>query len=92
MSQDLYKICQVVEQEIKPNLASMTSERQRIDMRSNLSALEKMIKDYRRKLLQESKTLKLERKNKRLINKGTVKNEEKENDANTATDEGAYEA
>lgn len=83
MSQDLYKICQVVDLEIRPLLATMSSERQRIEMRSNLSALEKMVKDYRKRLLQESKALKIERKNKRSISKGIVKKDE--NDVNPET-------
>ena len=65
MSNQIYKLVEAVNMEIAPKLPKMSSERQRIEMRSNLMALEKMARDYRKQLLLESKKIKLERRNKR---------------------------
>lgn len=66
MSNQIYRIVEAVNNEISPLVPGMSSERQRIEMRSNLAALEKMCKDLRRKLLDESKQLKRERAEKRM--------------------------
>lgn len=62
MSSELISLVNAVESEIKPLLVNFHSEKQRIEMRGNLLALEKMCRDLRRKLLQESKSLKEDRK------------------------------
>lgn len=67
MSSQVYKIVEAVNNEIKPLVPGMSSERKRIEMRANLAALEKMCKDLRRKLLQESKELKRQRAEKRAM-------------------------
>jgi len=67
MSSQVYKIVEAVNNEISPLLPGMSSERKRIEMRANLAALEKMCKDLRRKLLQESKELKRQRAEKRAM-------------------------
>jgi hypothetical protein len=65
MSQLLHEIVHSVEVEIKDKLPSLKNERDRIEMRKTLSALEKMIKHIRTELMKESKTLKENRKQKR---------------------------
>jgi hypothetical protein len=61
MSSELHMIVDAVNNEIKPLLPKLSSERQRIEMRQNLAALEKMCKHYRHQLLEESKTIKKDR-------------------------------
>ena len=68
MSQLLQEIIRAVEEEIKPNIPSLSSERKRKDMRSTLLAMEKMIKHIRQELLKESKGIKITRKEKRINN------------------------
>jgi hypothetical protein len=68
MSQLLQEIIRAVEEEIKPNIPSLSSERKRKDMRSTLLAMEKMIKHIRQELLKESKDIKITRKEKRINN------------------------
>lgn len=72
MSTKLHEIVTTVNSEIAPLLPGMHSEKKRIEMRRNLLALEKMVKDYRKDLLAESKSLKVERRNKK---NATKKNE-----------------
>lgn len=74
MSNEIYKLVDAVNNEIRPHLPSMSSERKRIEMRSNLMALERMARDLRRKLLAESKKIKAERRNRK--NNNAVINEE----------------
>lgn len=69
MSQLLQEIIRAVEDEIKPNMPGLSSERKRKDMRATLLAMEKMIKHIRQELLKESKDIKITRKNKRLASK-----------------------
>ena len=76
MSSQIYKIVEAVNNEIRPLLPGMTSERQRVEMRANLSALEKMCKDLRRQLLSESKNLKISRADKRAKKSATIINEQ----------------
>ena len=78
MSQLLQEIIRAVEDEIKPNLPAMSSERKRKDMRATLLAMEKMIKHIRQELLKESKTIKITRKEKRLASKMGLLNNIKE--------------
>ena len=73
MSTLLQEIVRAVNEEVVPQLPQMKNEKQRIAMRSTLSALEKMIKHIRMELLKESKQIKAERKNK-LINKNKKNN------------------
>jgi len=73
MSTLLTEIVRAVNEEVVPALPRMKSERDRIDMRNTLSALEKMIKHIRLELLKESKQIKEDRKNK-LINKNKKNN------------------
>jgi len=65
MSQLLHEIIRAVDEEIKDKLPTLKTERDRIEMRKNLLALEKMIAHIRKELLKESKTLKATRKQKR---------------------------
>lgn len=65
MSQLLHEIVRSVEDEIKHKLPFLKSEKDRIEMRRTLSALEKMIRHIRLELMKESKNLKAERKQKR---------------------------
>ena len=87
MSQLLHEIVRSVEDEIKDKLPSLKSEKDRIEMRRTLSALEKMVRHIRLELMKESKNLKAERKTK----KGNKKNElnnivlEKDNNNNIDT-------
>ena len=73
MSTLLTEIVRAVNEEVVPALPKMKSERDRINMRNTLSALEKMIKHIRLELLKESKKIKEDRKNK-LINKNKKNN------------------
>jgi len=73
MSTLLTEIVRAVNEEVVPALPRIKSERDRIDMRNTLSALEKMIKHIRLELLKESKQIKEDRKNK-LINKNKKNN------------------
>lgn len=66
MSLLLQEIIRAVEEEVKPNLPAMSSERKRVEMRATLLAMEKMIKHIRRELLKESKEIRSNRKQKRL--------------------------
>ena len=66
MSLLLQEIIRAVEEEVKPNLPALTSERKRVEMRATLLAMEKMIKHIRRELLKESKEIRSNRKQKRL--------------------------
>ena len=75
MSANVFKLIDVVNNEIKPLLSKMHSERQRVEMRSTLMALERMVKSIRRELLLESKNIKETRKNNRLTRKGEEKND-----------------
>ena len=77
MSLLLQEIVTAVNTEIIPSLPLMSSERKRIEMRVTLSALEKMIKHIRLELLDESKRLKNERKNKKM--KGLINKNENNN-------------
>lgn len=61
-------------------LQTLSSERKKIECRSLLLALEKMCKDIRTQLLQESRDLKQERKNNRLKKKALVENVEEQNE------------
>jgi anaerobic ribonucleoside-triphosphate reductase len=74
MSDQLINLVNAVENEIKPHLSNFHSEKQRIEMRSNLLALEKMTREIRRNLLQESKMIKNERKTNKMPNKKANKN------------------
>jgi len=65
MSSDLYKLVDAVNNEIKPLLPGLSSERKRIEMRSTLMALERMAREMRKNLLNESKQLKRSRKSTR---------------------------
>jgi len=65
MSQLLHEIVRSVEDEIKDKLPSLKSEKDRIEMRRTLSALEKMIRHIRLELMKESKQIKATRKQKR---------------------------
>lgn len=60
----LNEIIRAVDEDIRPALPLMSSEKKRVEMRVTLSALEKMIKHIRLELLKESKQLKVERKEK----------------------------
>lgn len=82
MSTDLYKLIDAVNNELKPLLPRMHSEKQRIEMRANLMALERMARDLRQKLLVESKNIKNERREKKK-NRLVIK-EKEENDVNSA--------
>ena len=73
MSTLLQEIVRAVNEEVVPQLPQMKNEKQRIAMRSTLSALEKMIRHIRMELLKESKQIKADRKNK-LINKNKKNN------------------
>ena len=66
MSNLLQEIIRAVEEEVKPNLPAMSSERKRVEMRRTLLAMEKMIKHIRGELLKESKEIRSTRKQKRL--------------------------
>jgi hypothetical protein len=79
MSTLLQEIVTAVNTEIMPNLPMMSSERKRIEMRVTLSALEKMIKHIRQELLNESKQLKNERKQKRVARVNNIKNPQDNN-------------
>jgi len=74
MSSLLQEIITAVNTEIVPAVPKMSSERKRIEMRVKLSALEKMIRHIRMELLKESKEIKSNRKNKKLINKNIKNN------------------
>ena len=65
MSTMLNEIVRAVNEEVVPELPRMKSERDRINMRNTLSALEKMIRHIRLELLKESKQIKSDRKNKK---------------------------
>ncbi len=65
MSTLLHEIIRAVDEEIKDKLPTLKTEKDRIEMRKNLRALERMIAHIRKELLKESKTLKLNRKQKR---------------------------
>lgn len=63
MSDRIVEITSAVDEYVKPFLRKKTtSERQRIEMRKYLLALEKMIHEIRRDLLNESKEIKKQRK------------------------------
>ena len=66
MSTLLNEIVRAVNEEVVPALPRMKSERDRINMRNTLSALEKMIRHIRLELLKESKQIKQNRKNKKI--------------------------
>lgn len=83
MSSELYKIVEAVNQEIKPMLPKMHSERQRIEMRATLMALERMVRSMRKQLLLESKNLKQFRKGK--SKSPNIKEEEEKDDVNSPT-------
>ena len=74
MSNLLHEIQRAVNEEIIPNIPKLSSEKARRDMRSNLLALEKMIKHIRQQLLKESKDLTLARKQQRNNKKNKIKN------------------
>ena len=86
MSDKLLNIVRAVNEEIAPQLPKLKSERSRIEMRSNLLALSRMCMDLRKQLLEESKTIKQQRKENR-NNKNNKKNvstniqEDREDDA-----------
>jgi len=89
MSQLLHEIVHSVEVEIKDKLPSLKSERDRIEMRRTLSALEKMIRHIRLELMKESKTLKENRKQKRKAKLNALNNNiilEKDNSNNIDKD------
>lgn len=66
MSTLLNEIVRAVNEEVVPALPRMKSERDRINMRNTLSALEKMVRHIRLELLKESKQIKQNRKNKKI--------------------------
>jgi len=85
MSQLLYEIIRSVDDEIKDKLPSLKSEKDRIEMRRTLSALEKMIRHIRLELMKESKNLKAERKNKKENKKNELNNIKNNNSNNIDT-------
>jgi hypothetical protein len=58
MSDNIQNIIRAVVEEIQPKLPKLSSEKSRVEMRSLLLSLEKMVKDIRRQLLQESRDIK----------------------------------
>ena len=62
MSKDLIKIIDAVNNEIAPLLPGTSSEKQRIEIRRTLLALERMVKSVRFELLKESKEIKATKK------------------------------
>ena len=88
MSNLLPEIVRSVEDEIKNKLPILKSEKDRIEMRRTLSALEKMIRHIRLELMKESKNLKAERKKKKQDKKNELNNIvlEKDNNNNIDTD------
>lgn len=82
MSNLLHEIQRAVNEEIIPNIPKLSSEKARRDMRSNLLALEKMIKHIRQQLLKESKDLTLARKQQRNNKKNKIKNNSGDIDKN----------
>ena len=96
MSELIQEIIRAVDEEIRPNLPKMNSERARIDMRHTILGMEKMLKHIRRELLKETKELKLARKNKKqqklelnnnLLEKEKTNNIEKTEDATEKEEE-----
>ena len=77
MSSLIQEIVRAVEEEVKPNLPAMSSERKRVEMRRTLLAMEKMIKHIRRELLKESKEIRSTRKQKRLDKINNLLNQDK---------------
>ena len=69
MSSQIYKLIDAVNDEIKPLLPELSSEKKRIEMRSTLMALERMARDLRHQLLAESKSLKAQRRESRVKNR-----------------------
>jgi len=75
MSTLLNEIVRAVNEEVVPELPRMKSERDRINMRNTLSALEKMIRHIRLELLKESKQIKQNRKSKKIqLNNNILEN------------------
>ena len=92
MSQLLHEIVRGVEDEIKDKLPMMKSEKDRIEMRRTLLALEKLCRHVRQELMKESKNLKEERKKKKQDKKNELNNNiilEKDSSINIDTDNNA---
>jgi len=88
MSKLLHEIVRGVEDEIKDKLPSLKSEKDRIEMRRTLLALEKLCRHVRQELMKESKQLKSERKKKKQDKKNELNNNilEKDSSNNIDTD------
>ena len=88
MSILLHEIVSAAENQIKPMLPTMKSEKDRVEMRRTLMALEKMVRHIRQELLRESKKIKSDRKSKRMnrLNNIIIK---KDNDNNIYDQENA---
>ena len=93
MSKLLHEIVRGVEDEIKDKLPSLKSEKDRIEMRRTLLALEKLCRHVRQELMKESKQLKSERKKKKQDKKNELNNIvlEKDNTNNIDTDNASQE-
>jgi hypothetical protein len=90
MSQLLHEIIRAVDEEIKDKLPTLKTEKDRIEMRKNLRALERMIAHIRKELLKESKTLKLNRKQKRQAKLNNI-NLKNNNNNNIVQDAGSLQ-
>ena len=85
MSKLLHEIVRGVEDEVKDKLPSLKSEKDRIEMRRTLLALEKLCKHVRQELMKESKNLKAERKKKKENKKNELNNIKNNNSNNIDT-------
>ena len=77
MSDRIIEVVSATDEYIKPFLQKKTSsEKERIRMRKYLLAMEKLIHEIRRELLNESKQIKQERKNKKKLFLESIENAE----------------